>query len=193
MQTILNVGAFINVSDFGLIIIAIRKSLLLCMSCGATSQCFVFWLFAGRLKFINFWLLARKLAFKLHFCHSTVAFERTWYNQNWIPYRFESVINISKMNKGIITKPFQWMPKASNSNASQIQITLLVDWTTACPLPVVLCLPTWTCHQDGRVQLAATKVMWNWQSTLFLREAKQEDTFLANRQQWIDEKGVYLG
>jgi hypothetical protein len=41
--------------------------------------------------------------------------------------------------------------------------------------------------------LAATKVMWNWQSTLFLREAKQEDTFLANRQQWIDEKGVYLG
>jgi hypothetical protein len=42
--TILNIGASIDVSDFGLIIIAIGKSLLLGMSHGATSQCVVFWL-----------------------------------------------------------------------------------------------------------------------------------------------------
>jgi hypothetical protein len=42
--TILNVGASIDVSDFGLIIIMIGKSLLLCMSHGATSRCVVFWL-----------------------------------------------------------------------------------------------------------------------------------------------------
>jgi hypothetical protein len=35
--TILNVGASIDVSDFGLIIIAISKSLLLCMPHGASS------------------------------------------------------------------------------------------------------------------------------------------------------------
>jgi hypothetical protein len=29
------------------------------------------------------------------------------YNQKWMTYRFESVMNISKMNKGKITKPFQ--------------------------------------------------------------------------------------
>jgi hypothetical protein len=40
--TILNVGASIDVSDFGLIIIMIGKSLLLCMSHGATSRCVVF-------------------------------------------------------------------------------------------------------------------------------------------------------
>jgi hypothetical protein len=44
MGTILNIGASIDVSDFGLIVIAIGKSLLLCMSCGATSQRVVFWL-----------------------------------------------------------------------------------------------------------------------------------------------------
>jgi hypothetical protein len=41
MGTILNVDASINVSDFGLIIIMIGKSLLLCMSHGVTSQHFV--------------------------------------------------------------------------------------------------------------------------------------------------------
>jgi hypothetical protein len=44
IRTILNVGTSINVSDFGLIIIAIGKSLLLCMSRGSSSWHVVFWL-----------------------------------------------------------------------------------------------------------------------------------------------------
>jgi hypothetical protein len=71
---------------------------------------------AGRLKFLNFWPFARKLAVKAPFLPFNFGIweKRIQPEMNdlqvWISHEY------IQMNKGNITKPFQWMPKASNSN-----------------------------------------------------------------------------